>query len=135
MFNIITQTADKAVEKVRRSNDKQPIILSVVTNQATQISPRGWQFLLYGQQRYQSDSSSTLDGTQFGGWLQDPFRTGIVGVLKMEQIIDAVQDEHCFNHTTYCNPWSEHKNFEEYMPSPRVEVISGNTPYWDIHLA
>ena len=119
-------------EKGRRSGDKTPLILSFVTNQPTQISSRGWRFLLYGQPQYQSDTTCSLDSTQFGGWLQDPFRTGIVGVLRLEQSIASSPN---FDHSSYSNPWSEHRQFDELLPTPRVYVSSDESPYWNIHFA
>ena len=133
LLKYINREADQSLEEFRRSQSKyQPLILSIVSDQTLRISTNAWRFFLYGPassihtkngQRYY-----TCDADQMKGWLQDPFRTFLSGIVRIENKApfavgsDENKGWESIESTSFLNPWSEFSGFNTLLPSPKISL-------------
>ena len=117
----VNQMMSSSIEAIRQSrpNDANtPVLISVVTNQPLQLSDRVWKHLLYGLSHEETNGYSSLDTRHFGGWFQDPFRTFVGGVLRIEHKSQTRGNLPCFDSMTFSNPWCEFNTVQKSLPLP-----------------
>lgn len=120
----IKHMMSKSVEALRqiRSRDTNiPVLISVVANQSLQLSDRTWKHLLYGLCHEETKSYTRLDTRHFGGWFQDPFRTFVSGILRLEHSSETTLELPCFNSITFANPWCEFNLIQSTLPLPAYQ--------------
>ena len=138
ILKYINREADQSLEEFRRSQSKyQPLILSIVSDQPLRISQNAWRFFLYGPSSsvYSKNGHRyyECDADQMKGWLQDPFRTFLSGLLRIENngssekgrlmgSCDRNNGWETVDSTSFLNPWSEFDGFSALLPSPKLSI-------------
>lgn len=120
----IDEKANIALEQVRMQQIQDtPVILSIVANQKFQITPNSWRFFFYGPTSQVSGKTYRHDADQMRGWMHDPFRTFLTGVIRIEC---------CFHEgsadktkiASFENPWCEFSGFSSKLPPPSLCLLS-----------
>jgi hypothetical protein len=137
---MMSQTIE-SVRQQRPPSSNVPVLVSVVSNQSMQLSEHAWKQMLYGLSSFDCADRTDLDVRHFEGWMQDPFRTFVCGVMHAEHTPNVPEGVPCFKMTSYANPWCEFTGIQTGLPRPgyrftKVEK-SGNLtfskPSWSIH--
>ena len=115
-------------------NTKIPVLISVVANQSLQLSERTWRHLLYGLSHEETKECTKLDTRHFGGWFQDPFRTFVSGVLRLEHSTQTKVGIPCFDSITFSNPWCEFSTIQSTLPLPayrysKISTAEESSPF------
>lgn len=132
MHHVVSNTAGKSVERIRRTLSADvPVLVSLVSNYPMQITTSGWNFLFYGLKQSQCGTQVTIDNQQFHGWFQDPFRTQVTGVMTLEQHVQPRLGEPCFSSFVHCNPWSEFTELHGTLPGPKC-MIDKQERHWTL---
>ena len=130
MHHHLHQLLSDATEQLRAQKSTDiPTLLSVVSNQSLQLSHRAWKFLLYGVSKTESsqDNQTALDTRHFGGWLQDPFRTFVSGVMQLEHNPNLPTGVPCFQSVSFDNPWTEFPQLRDNLPFPRYRAVKASS--------
>lgn len=120
MHHAVEQMLSASAERYRQQQAKngRPLVLSIVSNQSMQLSERAWKFLLYGVPKFEFNVHTELDTRHFGGWFQDPFRTFVSGIMRLEHTPTVPKGVPCFSALTFSNPWSEFSTLHNALPTP-----------------
>ena len=122
LLNKIDIHCNAALEQIRLNQfNASPVLLSIVSNQLCRISENSWRFFLYGPTSTVYQNQYRQDANQMRGWLHDPFRTFLSGVLKIECSFD--NESNPFEAESFENPWSEFKRFAPILPSPKLQLL------------
>ena len=60
------------------------------------------------------------DADQMRGWMHDPFRTFLTGVLRIEC---RFQEQKDIKISSFENPWSEFSGFGAKLPPPSLQLL------------
>ena len=117
----IDDTAHLALEQIRLQQLQDvPVILSIVGSQEFQITPNSWRFFFYGPTSQALKATYRHDADQMRGWMHDPFRTFLTGVLRIEC---RFLDKKKLKVSSFENPWSEFSGFGSKLPPPRLQLL------------
>ena len=117
----IDNAANLALEQVRMLQIQDtPVILSLVANQEFQVTPNSWRFFFYGPTSQVSGNTYRHDADQMRGWMHDPFRTFLTGVVRIEC---RFQEQEDIKVSSFENPWSEFSGFGTKLPPPSLQLL------------
>jgi hypothetical protein len=133
LIHYINKETESSLEEYRLSHTRiKPLLLSIISNQPFPISDNSWRFFLYGPTAEVFRNKKTLtyrcDADQMKGWLQDPFRTFLAGILRIESLLPQESSSQSVDlwpnirSASFINPWSEFSNFNELLPGPKLSL-------------